>query len=239
MSLSALLAFSNHAAASEKAAPVSGFARSFLLGTELSDATITVLETGLKLKTDEHGRFGPFLYPVGKPLTMVFNKWGYKTTQSDTVIVPKEGLTGPHNNITFQIPAIETFYMLDLIIGANLDDEKCHVVTTIIANGKTLNDVPQGEENAKLVLSPAVNEPVFYFGIFKDGMFKGKTNPFPKGLTAATEDGGAGFANLPPRDEPYTITAIKDGKKFSSAQFICRKGAFINISPPRGPMVLE
>lgn len=230
---------SNSAMALEETAPVSGFARSFILGTEISNATVTVLETGLKLKTDEHGHFGPFQYPIGKPLTLVFEKWGYKTTQSGTVIMPKGGLTGPHDNITFQIPSIETYYLLDAIIGAKLDDEKCHVVTTVMAYGKTMDDERQGEKNSTLVLSPAVNEPVFYFDIFEDGPLKGKTNPFTKGLKVTTEDGGAGYFNLSPRDEPYTISAVKDGVKFTEAQFICRKGAFINISPPRGPMAMQ
>jgi len=238
-SFSLLIAPYSNAIAKEETAPVSGFARSFLIGTEISNATITVLETGLKLKTDNHGYFGPFQYPIGKPLTLAFEKWGYKSTQSGTVIVPKEGLTGPHDNITFQIPSIETYYLLDAIIGAHVDDKKCHVVTTILAYGKTMDDVPQGESGAKLLLTPSIDEPVFYFDIFKDGPLKGKTNPFTKGLTEASEDGGAGYINLPPRDEPYTISAIKDGKVFTEAKFICRKGAFINISPPRGPMALQ
>lgn len=224
--------------AKEDFAPVSGFARSFILGTELSGATITVLETGLKIKTDNHGHFGPFLHPVGKPITLLFEKWGYKTTQSGTQIVPREGLTGPHDNITFQIPSLETYYLLAAIVGADFDENSCHVVATITANGKTLDDDEQGEPEAKVTLTPFVNETPFYFDIFKDGPLKGKTNPFTKGLTLTTKDGGIGFYNLPPRDEPYTLSAEKNGVAFTQAQFICRKDVFINISPPRGPMAL-
>ena len=80
-------------------APVSGFARSFILGSEISNATITILETGKKLQSDNHGKFGPFDYPIGKPITLVIEKWEYHTTQSPTVIVPPEGLTSPHKNL--------------------------------------------------------------------------------------------------------------------------------------------
>jgi hypothetical protein len=218
-------------------APVSGFARSFILGTELSNATITILETGEKLTTDEHGHFGPFRYPIGKPITLQFEKFNYKTTQSGTFIVPKEGLTGDYNNITFQIPSIESFYLLKTIVGGKEHADDCHVTTTIIKYHKTMDDIPQGEEGAKLTLSPAVDETPFYFDIFKSGPLKDKTNPFSKGLTATSDDGGAAYFNLPASEEPYTLSAEKDGKKFTDVKFICHKGAFINISPPTGPMV--
>lgn len=233
------LAISGELFSAEAFAPVSGFARSFILGSELSDATITVLETGLKLTTDNHGRFGPFLYPVGKPITLIFEKWGYKTTQSGTFIVPRDGLTGPHNNITFQIPSIETYYLLATIIGVNFDKDSCHVVTTVMAYGKTLDDPEQGEPEARITLSPFVDATPFYFDIFKDGPLKGKTNPFTKGLTLTTKDGGVGFYNLPPREEPYILSAEKNGVAFTQAQFLCRKDKFINISPPGGPMAMQ
>ena len=62
-------------AIASQTAPVAGFARSFLLGMKLSNATITVLETGEKFHTDRTGYFGPFQYPVGKPITLQFEKW--------------------------------------------------------------------------------------------------------------------------------------------------------------------
>lgn len=217
-------------------APVSGFARSFILNMAIANAKITILETGQALKTDNNGHFGPIEYPIGKPITLVLEKWGYKTTQSGTIIVPPGGLTSPYNNITFQVPSIETYYLLAAIVGATIDENKCHVTTTISAYHKTLNDDPQGEPNADVSLIPAVDEKPFYFDIFKEGPLKGKTNPFTKNLIHTSEDGGMAFFNLPPRDEPYVITATKSGVTFSEAQFLCRKGVFINISPPQGPM---
>lgn len=218
-------------------APVSGFARAFIMGNAISNANITILETGEKIKTDKEGKFGPFNYPIGKPITLVIEKFGYKTTQSATIIVPKEGLTGPYDNITFQVPSIETYYVLASIIGAKIDDNACHVVTTITAYHKTMDEAPQGEVDAKVTLLPDLNVTPFYFGVFKSGPLKDKTNPFIKGLTQASEDGGATYFNLPPSEKPYIISATKEGLTFSEAQFLCRPGAFINISPPRGPMV--
>lgn len=217
-------------------APVSGFARSFVLNTPISNAKITILETGQQIKTDKKGHFGPILYPVGKPITLYFEKFGYKATQSGTMIVPKSGLTDNYHNISFQIPSIPTYYILAYLVGAKINEESCHVASTITAYHKTLDDVPQGESDAIANIKPNSKETPFYFGIFKNGPLKGYTNPFTKGLIKSSEDGGVLFFNLPPRTEPYTLTAEKNGVEFSQAQFLCRKGVFINISPPLGPM---
>lgn len=215
--------------------PVSGFARTFITGEPLTGGTVTVLETGQKLTTNAKGEFGPIQYPANRPITLKFEKWGYKTTQSATVIVPPTGLTGKYDNITFQVPETVTYYLLASVIGATIDDNNCHVVTTVTDYHKTMDDIPQGVEGAKLVLLPGRTETPFYFDIFKTGPLKGKTNPFTRGLTETSEDGGAAYFNLPPRNKPYRITAEKNGVTFSSAEFVCSKGAFINISPPRGP----
>lgn len=221
-----------------KVAPVLGFAQSFLTSAPIPDANITVLETGKVFKTNNKGEFGPILYPVGKRITLVFEKGGYKTTQSATIKVPKEGLTDTYHQISFQVPSTLTFRIFAYIIGATVDENSCHVATTITAKHKTLQDIPQGEIDAYVTLHPKVDVKPFYFDIFKIQPVFNKTNPLTKGLERASEDGGVAFFNLPPSDNLYTISAKKEGLKFSSAQFICRKGAFINISPPRGPSVI-
>lgn len=228
-------------AQTEKTAPVSGFARSFITGSIISNADITILETGEKLKTDTNGHFGPINYPIGKPITLELQQSGYKTTQTGTFIVPPQGLSGPYNNITFQVPAWEAYAMLAYVIGANPDDNNCHVAITITDYQKTMDDIPQGEPDAKITLSPNINETPFYFDIFKTGPLKGKTNPFTKGLTQTTDDGGVAFFNLPPlhNNQLYTVSAQKVGLIFTETKFWCRKGAFINISPPKGPMALK
>lgn len=221
--------------ARESTAPVSGFARSFILGSLLSNASIRVNETGETYTTDNEGKFGPFQYPIGKPITLTFSKWAYKDTQSATIIVPTEGLNTPYTNITFQIPAIQTYYILAGVIGASIDENSCHLTTTITAYHKTMDDDPQGIAGARLVITPSVDAAPFYFDIFRSGPLAGKTDPFTKGLTATSEDGGVALFNIPPRDEPYTLTAEKQGVTFSKVQFICKKGVYINLSPPQGP----
>lgn len=220
-------------------APVSGFAKSFLMGGRIANATITVLETKQKFKTDKNGNFGPFQYPVGKTMTLQFKKWGYKTTQSSSVIVPAEGLTGPFDNITFQVPSIITYYALATVMGATIDKNSCHLTATVTAFHKTLSDIPQGIADVKVAISPAVTEQPFYFGVFKKGPLRDKTNPFTHKLKKTTEDGGIAYFNLPVSDKPYTLIATKPGVKFTAATFLCQKNSFINISPPRGPMVIQ
>lgn len=233
-----ILAIGLPAHAKPTTAPVSGFARSFVLGKKIANATITILENGHKLYTDKNGNFGPFQYPIGKPITLQFEKWGYKTTQTATIIVPPEGLTGAYDNITFQVPSIVTYHALAKIIGAPIDDNSCHVTTTITAYHKTLDDYPQGISDTVVTIKPAMEVTPFYFDIFTTGILKGKTNPFTRGLVKTSEDGGVAFFNLPPSDQLYVISVTKKGMRFSEAKFLCKKGAFINISPPNGPTEL-
>lgn len=216
-------------------APVSGFARSFIFSNPLEGATIKINETGETLTTDDQGRFGPFNYPIGKPITLTFSKWGYKTTQSVTIIVSENGLTTPYTNLTFQVPSIQTFYILAKVVGASIDDHSCHLTTTITRFHKTLDDIPQGMEGAHLVISPAVKAKPFYFDIFESGPLADKTDPFTRNLTATSKDGGAAIFNVPPSEMPYTLTAEKPGVKFTKVMFLCKKGMFINLSPPQGP----
>jgi hypothetical protein len=224
--------------AEQSTAPVSGFARSFIFSSALSDATITVNETGQHFTTNDDGHFGPFNYPIGKPITLTLEKWGYKTTQSATVILTPDGANGPYSNITFQVPSIQTFFLLSKMIGATVDDDSCHLTATITQFHKTMDDIPQGIAGAEIVLTPSVNVKPFYFDIITKGPLANKTYPFSNKLTQTSEDGGVAVFNLPPRAEPYTLTAKKPGVKFSKVLFLCKKGVFINLSPPQGPTEL-
>lgn len=227
--------FSGALHAESNTAPVSGFARSFIFSSALSDARITVNETGQTFTTNDKGRFGPFNYPVGKPLTLTLEKWGYETTQSATIMVPEEGATGPYNNITFQVPSVQTFFLLSNAIGADVDDNSCHLSATITRFHKTMDDIPQGMPGAEVIITPSVKVKPFYFDIITEGPLTNKTYPFKNNLTQTSEDGGVAIFNLPPRAEPYTLTAQKPGVKFTKVLFLCKKGAFINLSPPQGP----
>ena len=238
------LLFASFSYATTVTAPVSGFARAFYTNEPVSNATITVLETGEQIRTDDKGLFGPFNYPVGKPITLILEAPGYTTVQSATIMVPPEGLNNAYNNITFQVPSVYVYsfftYIFEYYFGVSEDQNSCHVTSTITSYHKTMNDVPQGEEGSIVTLSPTIdNLNPFYFDIVKSGPFKGTTYPFPTGLTSTSEDGGIMLFNVPARDKPYTLSASKDGVTFTSVQFTCRKGMFINISPPRGPMALQ
>lgn len=224
---------------SPQTAPVSGFARSFLTYNTIPNAKITILENGVQFNTDSDGRFGPFQYTVGKPITLVLEKQGFHTTQSATITVPPEGLNDPLHEISFQVPSDFAFNLFRYALGVTLDENACQVTAAITAHHKTMADIPQGEADAKAVLTPDANVKPFYFGIFKRGPLKDKTNPLQHHLTASSLDGGVGYLNLPPRDEPYTLTAVKAGVTFNEVKFIARKGMFINISPPQGPMAQE
>jgi len=217
-------------------APVGGFTRNFVTTDPILNAKITILESGETITTDNTGHFGPIDWPIGKPITFVIEKIGFRTTQTATMIVPPEGLTSKYNNFSLQPVDSFTFALLTSILGEKLDESKCHVATTVLGFHKTLEDLPQGEKESQIVLMPFSSETPFYFDIFKDGPLKDYPNPFTKGLTQTSADGGVVFANLEPRDDYYTLTAIKPGVGFTQTKFLCRKGVFINVSPPLGPM---
>lgn len=225
--------------------PVTGYAKAFVGSERIADATITILERNQKITTDRFGRFEFCAKPAEK-LTLVLEKHGnsayhnYHTTQSATFTVAATGLSGNQQEITFQVPRIITYRLLETILKNKLHvvpkANCCIVATTITAAGKTLVDDEQGEVGAQILLSQSgirLHPPVIYFGI----LF-GKTNPFSLSTLGASKDGGALIYNLPASDYPYTLGAYKQGLRFSQEQFLCRSGAFINLSPPHGPRVL-
>lgn len=225
---------------------VLGFAQSFIGDRAIKKALIKRLDNKQQYQTDQQGKFH-FCVKPGTKLTLSIHKssflpWkNYKDTQTGTYIVSKHGLVGPFNNVTFQVPLMSTYHLLKAIIveerGISLDPSKCNVVTTVTAYHKTLNDDPQGEPGAVIVLRHLgklvhlKNKP-FYFGIMK-----GKTNPFTPNLKQTSLDGGVLIYNLRPSKIPYEITAKKSGVRFNRRFFLCQAGEFINLSPPNGPMV--
>jgi len=166
------------------------------------------------------------------------------TIQTGTYVVPQEGFTGAQHELAIQAANDLLYAVLkptwELESGQKLEKGMCHVLATITAYGKTLNDCPQGEAGATayLIAPGNYNHKVFYIGEFKSGPLKCKTNPFTKGLTETSADGGAFYMNLPPSRTPYTFSATKPGVQFSSVNFLCNKDAFINLNPPHGPTTL-
>ncbi|STX28810.1 Uncharacterised protein [Legionella beliardensis] len=220
---------------------ISGFAISFISGKPIPDATITVIENEqLKFKTDDAGKFGPFEWPVGQPITLVLEKpgsfWsGFKTTQTATMIVPPEGINNDDflKNISFQVPSNFIYKLFALAMGEKEDPNACQVAATVTPPNMTLADLPQGIEGVKVTLSPNLNKKPFYFGILP---ITKKTNPFSRKLASTSLDGGIAFVNVPPGD--YTLEAQKDGMVFSKVNIKARSGVLVNASPPYGPTVL-
>lgn len=225
--------------------PVTGYAKAFVGSARIDAAKITILERKQNITTDQFGRF-EFCAKPGEKLTLVLEKPGstayhnFHTTQSATFTITTTGLSGQHE-ITFQVPRITTYRLLETILKNKLhvvpQANRCIVATTITAAGKTLSDDEQGEVGAQILLTQAgvrLHPPVIYFGI----LF-GKTNPFSLSPLGASKDGGTLIYNLPASHHLYTLSAYKPGLRFSQEQFLCRPGAFINLSPPHGPRVIR
>lgn len=228
-------------------APVSGFAQAFIGDKPLHGAKITVLENGKQMLTNSAGQFGFCIKPYQK-ITLELVKQShslfdnYQTTQTGTFIVPPQGLQGKYHEVTFQVPRAITYATLKSIVKQQhhlvLLPNKCNVATTITAFGKTLMDDPQGEPGAKIILwhgkKLIENPSVLYFGIIFD-----KTNPLDTKKLFTSRDGGAIIYNLNPSKKLYYLSAKKAGKIFSRVGFLCRPGAFINLSPPHSPTIVK
>lgn len=225
----------------ESTALVSGFARSFLSGQAIPNATIFALENpAIKFTTNNAGKFGPFPWPVGEEITLVLEKhgsfWsGYRTTQTATLIVPPHGFNNRNflKNISFQVPSNMAFQFLSWAMGIKENKETCQIAATITAPNITMDDIPQGISEVTATLSQENKKP-FYFGMFP---IVHKTNPFVRTLKATSLDGGVAFLNVPPGE--YTIETKKDNHSFSKVLIKARKGIVVNASPPFGPTRLD
>lgn len=230
---------SSHAFFLPKTAPVSAFARSFVSQRPIVGATITILEDEkYQFKTDSEGKFGPFLWLVGYPLTLRLEKkgsWltGYYATQSATIIVPPEGFNDSNylKHISFQVPSNMAFTLLSWTMGLSENKSACQIAATITPPGMTMDDIPQGEAEVQVSLSPDPYIKPRYLGVFP---LIHKTNFFYCG-SATSLDGGVIFPNVP--EGTYTLTA-KKGEQVSKITVTARKGVLVNASPPHGPIML-
>jgi hypothetical protein len=225
-----------HSAHSETVT-IEGRAWGYGFGGAVHNANVTVLnqpERGWQI-TDHEGYF-KFNAQVGEVLTFVMHKKGYTTVQSATVTVPEGGMVGEHKMLTFQSPPDWMFDVFAWATGSKLNDSKCHMVVTVTGYNMTLHNDPQGEPNATVKLTPPCpTAKPFYFGVWHK-----LTDPFSRGLTSTSADGGVLWANVDPIDVPYVITAHKPGYTFSNTTLICTPGKqyLVNGSPPQGPIVL-
>ena len=216
-----------------------------LLGNDSSplNATATVLETKQKYNFNSDGSL-KFDYPAGEPLTLLFNADLTIPTQSATVIVPQNGLTGA-NNLTYQALLKGMLFALNFTFSEKEASNSCHLIVTVFAPNKTIFDNAQGIAGVKLkILDYNKKELYFkvnYLGIYENGPFKGKTNIFQKGLSETSDDGGVYIANIPAttNGSNYYVTAVADGKNFTMQKIICFPDRLINLSPPYGITTLE
>eukprot|EP01102_Stenamoeba_stenopodia_P006204 TRINITY_DN1701_c0_g1_i1.p1 TRINITY_DN1701_c0_g1~~TRINITY_DN1701_c0_g1_i1.p1 ORF type:complete len:269 (-),score=45.45 TRINITY_DN1701_c0_g1_i1:251-1057(-) len=227
---------------------VTGHAYPFGPGPMVSNAPFVVLERPDlgTLKTGADGEFG-FEAQVGDNVTIVLDTFGYQQTQSVTMVVGPGPTYGPLDELTLQVPNDLIFAAFKLVLeketGLTLQDDSCHIVVTVAAENKTLEDAPQGEPNATVSIYPPLPEgspPPFYFGAFRGGLLNNLTDPFISNLNQTSFDGGVLFMNVPPlpSDEVYVIEAHKPGiDNFSHSVVICRPGVFTNGGPPWGPQV--
>jgi|GEM_PF-6961725 len=102
-------------------------------------ATVTDLHTGEQWVSGKDGYIKTNL-EVGRKLSLMFNASAeYPDTQTATVTVPKEGLTGRDNEITFQVPSDWLYHVLKKSFG-EYKEGHCHVVTTVQEYGKNMHD---------------------------------------------------------------------------------------------------
>jgi hypothetical protein len=105
----------------------------------------------------------------------------------------------------------------------------CQIAATVTEIGRSLNDdVPShGEAGATVTLDPwpeGVRGPI-YFRYLAPGLIVPDRE-----LGETTRDGGVLFLEAPPGD--YTLTAHKEGARFTPARVRCRAGWVVNASPP-------
>lgn len=217
---------------------VEGRAYEYGPGGFVSGATVRVLGDVISRRTtftDSEGFF-TMNATVGEELTLVLSKDGYTTVQSATVTVPPEGLRGKYAQMTFQVPTDTIFELFQLATGSHLNTSLCHLVVTVCALNKTIDDAPQGEPGVEVFLDPP-GPKAFFFGVFRN-----LTNPFARGLNTTSADGGVLFANVAPlpAGQAYTVRAAKPGVTLSTTRLICTPGNryLVNASPPHGPNVI-
>lgn len=221
--------------------PVDVLAHRFGLGGPLAGLSLTALERPLSAVTDASGA-ATVDAAVGERLTLIGTAPGYHRTQAGTVVVPAGGLQGDPQRVVLQVPPEWMYGALRATVpmpwDRPLNDSDCILVTTVCHAGHPkVSDDAQGEPGAAATLSRggrALPYRPYYFGTF--GRLSNDTNPFARGLTATTLDGGVLWANVPPSTTPYTASATKPGVRFTSAELTCAAaGAFVNAAPNQGP----
>ena len=200
----------------------------------LPNHPIQRMETGEVFNTTSDG-YLEIDIPVGQNVTFTSLDYnGFHATQTATVQVPDEGLNTLSTMMVLQVPSNWIYDLLEwLVPGKKKTTGFCQFVVTATDVDVTWADFPQGLEGTVATLDPPLSTNSYYFGTF--GWFSNKTNPLPNDLTSCSWDGGVLFENVPIRDEPYVVTAEREGYTFSETIMYCHNEGLVNAAPNQGP----
>ena len=193
----------------------------------IEGGTVSVLEMPeFRTTTVDDGYFVLDDLPIREEITLVLEADGFPTTHTKTFRLTDADI----EQITFQVPNLGLYELLAGVVGAEIDDDKCQVVSTATFLGGSLY-LPNahGEAGARVALTPtdgAADGPIY----FNESVIPDRTQD----LTSA--DGGVAFINVEPGD--YHLTAHKPGVRFERVKLKCRAGVLANASPPHALQVI-
>jgi hypothetical protein len=235
----------------------SGIAWSFTLpGTpygRIAGATVSVLERPeLSTTTNEDGEFRIEGLAVGSEATLVLEHTEHPLTYTKTHTVPATDL----DDLTFQIPTWTVFSLIEGVLGAQSDPDKCNIVSTFTRYGKTIGDAGHhGEPGAVLSVSPANNAeegPIYFndavipdrsrsYSSLDGGVLLLNVEPGQYTLSGAcVDDPSELIAEYPPEDnEGQSLRCQTEDVAFESILMKCEAGVFLNASPSYGLQALE
>ena len=177
--------------------------------------------------TVEDGYFIIEDLPVNEEITLVLEADGFPTTHTKTFTLSDSDI----EEVTFQVPNLGLYASLALVVGAELSDEKCQIVSTATFLGGSLY-LPNahGEADATVAIDPPDPE--------ADGPIYFNEDVIPdRSWTETSADGGIAIIKTEPGD--YILTATKEGVVFESVKLKCRAGVMANASPPHALQVIE
>lgn len=194
----------------------------------IEGGTVSVLEMPeYATTTVEDGYFIIEDLPIDEEITLVLVAEGFPTVHTKTFTLTDSDI----EEVTFQVPNNGLYTSLALLVGAELSDEKCQIVSTATFLGGSLY-LPDahGEPDATVALDPPdenADGPIY----FNEDVIPDRT------WTQTSADGGIVFINVEPND--YILTATKEAVVFESVKLKCRPGVMANASPPHALQVLE
>lgn len=183
--------------------------------------------------TGEDGAFSLDGFVAREPVTLTIEQPGLAPVQTGTLAVPVPA-TG-FSRLTFQAPRWEIYYLLALAALVWPSSNRCQIATTVTQVGVSMYDAApsHGEAGATVTIEP---EPAGAVGpIYFRYLGAGAIVP-DRRLHETTRDGGVLYLNAPPGE--YTLTAHKDGVRFTEVRVRCRVGWLVNASPPWGLQAL-